>query len=330
MKILYPIVKGGSGGDIYFERLSRFIGEIDIKSQIVYYPTLFEMYPKGIKYFYKLDNDCDIIHSASDWGFAFKDKSKPLIVIAHHLVFEPQANDYKSIPQKAFHKLLYGYNKSSFNVADKIIAMSIHTKNAIQDIFDIDDVQVIYNGIETDVFKPTQVINNMYKNKIKLLYVGNLIKRKGSHILPKIMEKLDNRFVLFYTSGLRSKKIFQNENMIPLGRLDLQGLINAYNLCDMLLVPSIVEGGFSYAAAEAMACMKPVVASKSSGLFEMIGDQGGAICGSPLEFAEKIKELADDKELREAMGTYNRKKVLRDYNMSHTAQAYAKVYKEYI
>ena len=327
MRVLYPIIRGGSGGDVYFERLKDVMEKLGVDSSIKYYPSYFEVYPRLVKPFYRGWDNYDIIHSVSDFGFIFKARSKPLVIITHHLVFEAQYQKYKSLPQRIYHKLLFGYTKKSFETADKIIAMSNYTKEKIEEIFKISDVDVIYNGIDTEIFRPMDV-KDPYPDKIKLLYVGNLTKRKGAYLLPQIMENLNDRFVLFYTSGLRTKKIFQNKRMISLGRISFEKLLEIYNLCDILLVPSIVEGGFSYSAAEAMACKKPVVASVSSGLYEMIENKGGFLCKTVADFVEKIKILADDENLRKKMGEYNRKRVIKKYNLLNMGKQYKKIYKK--
>jgi glycosyltransferase involved in cell wall biosynthesis len=330
MRVLFPIIRGCSGGDVYFERLKEVMEKLGVDSSIKYYPSYFEIYPPLVKPFYNRKDNYDVIHSASDWGFIFKAYSKPLVIITHHLVFEIQYQKYKSVPQKVYHKLLFSYTKKSFETADKIIAMSNHTKEKIEEIFGISDSDVIYNGIDTDLFRPTDIKDDPYPDKIKLFFVGNLTKRKGAHLLPQIMGKLDDRFVLFYTSGLRSKEASPNKNMISLGRLSVEKLLKMYNLCDILLVPSVVEGGFSYAAAEAMACEKPVVASVSSGLYEMIENRGGFLCNTVEEFVEKIDILAEDETLRKEMGKYNRNKVLKKFNLLDTGKQYKRVYEKLI
>jgi len=331
LKILYPVIKGKSGGDVYFERLSDMLSKLDIQSHIQYYPANLQLFPNICKYFYYNINDYDIIHSVSDWGYAFKDKTKPLVIVAHHLSFEPQAYSYVSIKQRLFYKLSYKYNKESFNRADKIITMSHYTKEMIRKLFGTDNVEVIYNGVDTNQFRPLIVKDCLYMDKIKILYVGNLIKRKGAHLLPKIMSKLDKRFILFYTSGLRTKtNLFNNEHMVPLGRLSLNDLIKMYNLCDILIVPSVVEGGFSYAAAEAMACEKPIIASKNSGLYEMIGDKGGAICETIDDFVKNIIDIGQDDNLKKSIGKYNRKTVINKYNISQMGNNYKHLYENLI
>ena len=328
MKILYQLFRGRSGGDVYFERLSESMNHSNIETKIKYYPQRLEIAPFLIKSNFKKIKSYDIVHSNVDAGFAFKVKSKPLVVTAHHLVFNPLYQHYTSISQKLFHKALFQYTKKSLNCADLIIAVSENTKREIEDIFGITDVKIIYNGIDTDIFKPLH-IDDPYPDKIKLFFVGNLTKRKGADLLPRIMDKLDDRFVLYYTSGLRTKNNhFSNKKMIPVNRLCLSELVKMYNLCDILIAPSRLEG-FGYSIAEAMSTGKPVVATNCSSFPELIdNNKGGFLCeiDDVQSFVQKIKILGEDEILRKQMGIHNRTKAVDKFDLQKMGEEYFKIY----
>ncbi len=86
----------------------------------------------------------------------------------------------------------------------------MHTKNSLERNFRAKNVEVIYNGIDTQLFAPKRVVvPARFAGKTRLLFVGNLIKRKGADLLPLIMERLGNDYVLFYTECLKSKAAFK-------------------------------------------------------------------------------------------------------------------------
>lgn len=301
------------------------------ESTLNFYPTVLEFVPFLVKPFFRNHNLYDIAHSSVEYGFAFKTESKPLVVTAHHVVFNPTYQKYTSPAQKLYHKLLFRYTKKSLSVADSVVAVSESTREDIERVFGIKDIQVIYNGIDTSIFKPIKV-KDPYPHKIKLLFVGNLTRRKGADLLPEIMQKLDDRFLLFYTSGLRTKKIFSDSRMVPLGRLNLAELVNMYNLCDMVIVPSRLEG-FGYSAAEAMACEKPVIATDCSSLPELVADEkGGFLCemDNAEDFRQKIEILAQGEDLRLQMGQYNRERVLAEFDLSSMGRKYHALYERLI
>jgi len=263
-----PILKARTGANVYFERLTTSTSKLNVSYCVQYYPIISELYPNSMKLIKKRCRDYDIVHSMPECGFPFKEKNIPLALTVHHLVFGSTYKKYTSLNQKAYHKFLFRYMDKSLSVADCIIAVSKSTKDDIERIFNISNVKVIHNGIDTEIFKPLD-IDDPYPDKIKLLFVGNLTKRKGADLLPKIMEKLDERYILFYTSGLRTKKEFTNEKMVSLKKLSLSELVKMYNLSDILIAPSRLEG-FGYSVAEAMACGKPVIATNCSSFPELI------------------------------------------------------------
>ena len=106
--------------------------------------------------------------------------------------------------------------------------------------------------------------------------------------------------------------------------------MQAYQRSDIFLFPSRLEG-FGYPVAEAMACGKPVVCTNYSSLPELVEDgRGGTLC--PRDdvdaFAEGIRRLARDPDLRAQMGAYNRAKVEEQFTLSRCVQRYVKLYEE--
>jgi len=298
MRILLISIKGGSGSDVYYKLLKQGLDEYtDIKSDLIFIPHIFEkvffLIPLYLKH-RKIDfSKYDIIHTNVEFGRWFRQKNKILTVTILHNPFDKEFQKQTNIAQKIFYYFWIRPNlKKSLLVADKIIAISEYSKKSVIKYFKSKkDIEVIYNGIDTDFFKP---LNLKIKNKkTKLLFVGNLIKRKGVDLLPKVMEKLGGSYELYFTSGMRTKvpKELKFKNMIPFGKLTNEQLLLEYNKCDMLLFPSRLEG-FGYSAVEAMACGKPVVVTNYSSLKEIVKDkENGYLCeiNNVDDFVEKIK-----------------------------------------
>ena len=64
------------------------------------------------------------------------------------------------------------------------------------------DVRVIYNGIDTDAFTPAPR-GGSADGIVKVLFSGNLTRRKGADLLPKIAERVAPSVRILYTQGLR-------------------------------------------------------------------------------------------------------------------------------
>lgn len=334
MRVFIPLIKANSGSDIYFQYLNDALSGKNVLVDIKYLPPYLALFPRFARSL--LLSTCnlqsyDLIHTNADYGSYFKIRGTPLLVTVFHNVFAEDYQRYTSSFQKLYHYgLLNNHMYKALSSADRIIAISQSTKMSMEKTFGLSNIDVIYPGVDTDIFQPKEVtIKDKFSGKIKLLFVGNLTKRKGAELLPKIMEKLGDGYLLFYTSGLRTKAIFSEPNMIPLGKLTRGRLVKMYNVCDTLLLPSRLEG-FGYAVAEAMACGKPIVCTNGSSLPELVVEgRGGFLCEQDNieDFVEKIRILGKDEKLRQAMGQFNRQRILENFTVTKMAENYLSFYR---
>src|SRR5229473_353657 len=124
MTIWFPVIKGGSGTDIYTKRLSAALKKRGIKTKTTWFSSLYQIAPILLKSAKQLP-ETTIIHANSGNAFAFKRKDIPLVVTEHHCVFDPQYRPYKNFMQDMFHQsLIRSYEKASFYEAAAITAVS--------------------------------------------------------------------------------------------------------------------------------------------------------------------------------------------------------------
>lgn len=304
-------------------RLHEALIKNKINSFIRYFPLSYSYCPLVLKYV-PINGNIDIIHSNADYGYFFYRKNKKLVLTIHHLVRDKEYGNYTFFLQRAYHKIyIERYLKKALEIADKIIAVSNFTKDMVLREIGQYEIEIIYNGINEKVFKPIQSKNTGSK-KIRLLHTGNLTRRKG-------VDLLGEGFELYYTYGLRTKKILKNKlgNLKPLGKLSESRLVEEYNKADIILFPTRREG-FGYLAVEGMACGKPIIATNCSSLPELVDDgKGGFLCqmDNVDDFVEKIKILGESPELRRQMGEYNRQKVLEKFTTKQMVERYIQIYK---
>lgn len=333
VKVFIPIIRSGTGSEVYFEDLKYALSKDQITVEIVRLSPYLEFTPyiaKAALLWRSEVRDCAIVHTNADYGTTFKVPSKPFVVTVHHNVFDESYQKCTNLAQKAYH---YGLLKrriaQALSSADRVVAVSHSTKASLERTFGFTKIDVVYNGVDTDVFQPKKVpVLPEFASKVRLLFVGNLIRRKGADLLPEIMRRLGGDYVLFYTTGFRPREAFKEPNMIPLGVRSREDLVDIYNSCNIFLFPSRLEG-FGYAVAEAMACGKPVVCTNCSSLPELVIDQkGGFLCEQDNleDFAEKIKILGWDEKLRRSMGQFNRQRVLESFTLDRMAESYLRLY----
>ncbi len=335
LKILFPLLKAGSGSDIFTNNLVTGLQNSSIQTGIQYIPKWSGFFPLIMGKLCK-SAGYDIIHANSWNGYAFK-KNLPLVITEHHLVHDPVLTKYKNLAQRIYHTHIYQCERKSINCADSLICVSKYTQDKIEEVFGYSHSLLIYNGIDARLFKPvsinkSQIIAKLSipSNKKVLFFSGNPTIRKGGDLLPKIMHELGDDYVLLLTEGLRKNSPIQSSNIISLGTLSLQALIKMYNFADIFLFPTRLEG-FGLSVAEAMACGKPVVATNCSSIPELLIDgKGGFLCemDNVADFAESIRILAEDPSLRREMGVFNRNRVLEKFTLDRMAQEYSMVYKK--
>ncbi|MBQ0788975.1 MAG: glycosyltransferase family 4 protein, partial [Cycloclasticus sp.] len=251
----------------------------------------------------------------------------------HNYVLDDYMRAYSSALQNIHYQTdLKWLTKKAVNLASELTAVSQFTAKLVQKELGLDkEIRVIYNGIDEAVFVPSSKLAN--QKNIKVLFSGNLSSRKGAQWLLPILNKLNPNISICYTSGLRNVKALPaHPRLVNLGRVDYADMPALYQSADILLFPTVREG-FGLAAAEAMACGLPVVATDCSALPELIDNgTGGFLCGLGKvdDFAEKINFLAGSARLRKEMGAYNREKVERLFTLERMVTAYKVLFEEVI
>lgn len=278
----------------------------------------------------------DIVQGRSRVAWALKRRDVPLVTTMHHLTTDPLLQPYSSPQQRMFYRTVeYVYDGLSALRADAVVCVSKYTQQHVAATYRKLDTTVVYDGIDTDVFVPSPDLKRADHGlpssdaRIRLLFVGNRTRRKGFDLLPAIMDRLPDDYVLFYTSSFQSGQAARpHPRMIPIGTPDRDGLVAAYQSCDILLFPARVEG-FGIVAAEAGACGRPVVTTDASALPEVVEhDRSGYLCriDDVDDYAARVRELGEDADLRRIMGEHGRARVVANFGYDQLAQGLIAVY----
>jgi len=274
----------------------------------------------------------DIVHTTPDYAIFNARKDVPLVVTFHNYVLDAYMADYSS-PMQRLHNAtdLKWFTKRACRRAHSITAVSQFTAQLVKtELSPQKNIRVIYNGIDAQRFSPVKTGQRPGKT-IKVLFSGNLSRRKGADLLPAILKRLNPGVELMYTTGLRCRQRLPGHPALTcVGQVPYSEMPELYRQADILLFPTVREG-FGLAAAEAMACGLPVVASDCSSIPELVVDsQGGFLCqaGEANQFAARINELAESASLRRQMGEYNRARVEEKFTLQRMVREYRELFEE--
>ena len=340
MRPLYISPVGRGGVDFGIQNITRSVQRYGApRAELLRLPELYNFTPWLIPRalppgWYE---NFDVTQGRSRVGFALRAPGRPLVTTVHHLTTDPDLQPYSSLQQRMFYRLIESrYDGWSVRVADAVVCVSRYTQRQVAQVYGRRDTVLIFDGIDTDVFTPTPGMARRddglppSDGRIRLLFVGNRTRRKGFDLLPKIMDRLPDDYVLYYTGGFQgTDEGPPHPRMLPIGSPDRAGLVAAYQSCDILLFPSRLEG-FGIAPAEALACGRPVVTTNASALPEVVDHgENGFLCprNDVAAYAERVRELGEDAVLRRHFGEHGREKVARSFGYDQLGQGFVSLYR---
>jgi len=286
------------------------------------------------------DNQC------LSWGLlGIQAAGTPVVSVIHHPLHIDREADFAVDPRlvKKIKRTLYFPLFMQEIVARrlaKIVTVSEASRTEIERYFGIPerDVEVVYNGTDLDIFKPTPGM----AIETDLLFVGRTEDRKkGMGTLLEALSLLPEDVTLKIVDGRippeglvpRLIRKFGLEKRVVLVEkmLDLPDLVAQYSTARAAVVPSFFEG-FGFPASEAMACGLPVIANAAGALPEVVGTDGvaGLLAPprDPQALAKAIDAVISDPERAAAMGRAARERVAQRFQWDQAAAGLAQVLEE--
>jgi glycogen synthase len=308
----------------------------------------------------QIDADVYEAHNVSGYGLlkALKAQGskKPFIHTIHGVLAEEYEQAKKSGYQTVrgrlsnqFMRRLADLEQETSKEATLIVTISKYSLEKMQKHYGVDQskVRIVPNGVDPEKFKPAES-PALVKWKFGLevddpcvLFVGNLIPRKGLSLLIEaakkiVKEKPKTKFLIAGDGPLRSQltvdleKAGLTDNFRFFSKVKEIELPALYSSVDVFVLPSIQEGQ-GIVLLEAQASALPVVAFDIGGVNEAVvnGETGFLVKpGSVEELADAILKLLADKSLGERMGANGRKFVTENYTWDICAQKMLAVYRE--
>ncbi|MHA1596696.1 MAG: glycosyltransferase family 4 protein [Candidatus Asgardarchaeia archaeon] len=269
----------------------------------------------------------------------------PSVLTAHSLA--PDLNLTLLRLAAKFFRIREEYEKLS-----RMVAVSKAVKRFMSNFLDEKKIDVIFNGVDTEKYKPPSE-EELYELRDFLglneenivLFLGRISYRKGIHLLLPAMFNLDRSLrektrLLIIGEGELSpwleEKIREISNKVKvsyLGYIPNSKVIMYMKASDIVLVPSIYGEAFGVVIIEAMACGKPVIGTRVGGIPEIIEHMKSGLLVPPNDsksIAKALTYLLENKEVSAEMGKFGRYLCVKRYDWSVIAREVLEVYKELI
>lgn len=287
----------------------------------------------------KLLPEYDVVHA--HWlipqGIVQSFFKKPYIVTGH-------GGDVTSLNKGIIKKLKIRCLKR----ASHVTVVSEHLKSETQKLVPEINLEIISMGVNTEKFGKQYYVPDYFGqgNKKVILFVGRLAEKKGVKYLIEAMRNIDAVLVVVGDGPLRAELEKQAEGINKCVGIEKIRFIGAkthvelreiYASADVFAAPSITarngdKEGLPTVLLEAMASGLPTVASKISGIPQLIKDgENGLLCDEKCvwQLADNICSLLDDESLYKKIAE-NGKETAMAYDYSYIAERYSAMIKKII
>jgi glycosyltransferase involved in cell wall biosynthesis len=260
----------------------------------------------------------------------------------HPFVISAWGTDVMKFPQKNFiNKFILKYNLQK---ADVICATSNTIKEYLIPVTN-KDICVIPFGVDTSLFCKKEVTSLFDKNSfvigcikaLESLYNIDILINAFSILKLKYKEKSLKLLIIGVGSQENDlkqlvKQLNLTDDVVFTGRIAFSEVSNYFNMIDVLANLSDYES-FGVSVIEAMACEKPVIATNTGGLKEIIeNDNFGSLVeiGNFKQTKIEIEKYLLNSDLKHKIGKAAREKIINKYNWNNNVKQMIDVYSDLI
>ena len=174
----------------------------------------------------------------------------PIISLVHHL----RCSEFRPKWQNAFYRMV---EKKYLQSVDGLIFNSMTTQNVVHKLIGDSKPNIIAYP-PTDRFgeaiSEEEITNRAKTNPLRILFLGNVIERKGLHTLLEVISHQPSAIRLDIVGSLNSEPVYakQIQKYVAVndlsafvflhGPLNKEPLIEKFNQAHLLVVPSTYEG----------------------------------------------------------------------------------------
>ena len=260
----------------------------------------------------------DIVH-AHDW-LTFRAALRAKQMLGCPIVLHVHSVERDRAGGNAGNPLCREIEGISFMLADRIVAVSQHTKNMIIEDYDIpaDKIEVVHNSIDPEMFEPLDG-DNTYKYLAAMrargyrvvVAVSRLTIQKGLpnllHAAKEVVAREPKTLFLIVGSGEQYFELLNLSADLGIARNVLftgfqrgKRWRDAYAIADLFVMPSISEP-FGLTALEAIGYGTPSLISRQSGVAEVLKNALKVDFWDISEMANKITAVVQNDALRDTL-----------------------------
>ena len=292
-------------------RCSYPLGRINSK---VFYAAGKRLFERAYNAMIQKAGAVDIIHAhfletAYVAALVLKEKladDTPFIVTEHSSLVN---DDIENLSADIVSKARYVYPK-----ADRVIAVSDALAEKIKANFNI-DCDVVYNVMDTDIFRLTEKRENPDKNGFVFVSAGNLLPNKRMDLMIdcfyKAFQNDENVSLYVFGDGVEKHrlsalicKMNMSDRVFLMGRKSRRDIADFYKNADAFVLLSKRET-FGVAYVEAMAAGLPVAACHSGGPEGFVKPEVGILADSEEDIINALRFIRDN------ISDYNRESISR-------------------
>ena len=237
-----------------------------------------------------------------------------------------------------------------------VVTVSNHLRRLLTQAYGpISNVITIYNGVDTNFFKPInptlarETVQKVVKHKCNIdinskkiiLYHARIEPGKGTHILIKSVAKLKHKDdIVLIIEGQPNQPDYLSYLAKLINALDTSRITCVMDPIPRKLLPYLFSAAYVYVlpslfeglpatVLESMACGTPVIATRVGGLPEVVFDNINGILvepGSVDALRHALDRIISEDDLRSKMSKNSRKLIENKFSWANIATQYLKIY----
>ena len=334
--IIYGSLDTVSGGYLYDRKLVEYLRSRGDTVEIISLPWRNYAAHLTDSFWFRLPKKLDVLiqDELNHPSLIFANRGKhryPVISLVHHL----RCSELRPKWQNAFYCII---EKKYLQSVDGFIFNSKTTGNVVHRLIGNNKPNVLAYP-PTDRFRDPiseqEIIDRAQTNPLRILFLGNVIERKGLYTLLKAVGFQPSTFRVDVIGSLdsepeytrRIQKIIEQNNLSSFvflhGSLDKRPLIEKLKQAHVLVVPSSYEG-YGIVYLEGMCFGLPAIGTTAGAAGEIIEDGQTGYLIKPNDspsLSARLKVLAEDRGLLTRLSINARKRYLRQPSWEATAKS---------